>query len=937
MRILFAFSIILFLGISEIKAQCTTVPQVNSVVNGDFEQGYIASGPGSFTSDQVYVYDPTNVPTSTKMDVVMADPTETICSCNNACAWGSDGHFNVAAYYGTFRCDGNNYDGHPFLPESDGRYDHTKGIGGTGKYLMIDTKNGAASGLGIKLWEQQANVVGNQNYYFSSWFINFSPASTGAGNKALLRFVVEAFDASNVSLGVTQLGAQFSPADASRGNNWEQAYRTWTAPLTAVTVKLGIYNQTSSILVGNDIAIDDISFTNGCQSIAGIVPPAPNQGPDLNICSTNGTITLNSNVATNAGAGRTFTWYSGTGNPQTQIVAPSTTANTLAITTPGTYRVCVYESTGGACAKSSTIVITQSQTVSLGPDVSICQPNATTVTLNAALGNTGAVYSYAWTKNASPIGGATSSSYVANSIGTYVVNVTHPTIPACNATDSKDVNNTNTMTTSLGPNVNLCTSPAANFTSSLTGSAFTYQWKRDGVIIPGATSSSYSATIPGTYTVTLVHPVTGCNVTNSASVANTNTITANNVNFCAPPATAVGLSVTGPGILNWYAGSSGGAAIATNTSTYTTPPISTTTTYYVEDGTSSSGTAFPGASAYPTQDYNYNQTMRGIEFQTLKNNVTLKTVDLWIGSYCSDPSVTPTICLRDNSGSTISSVVLPAFVATAASPVKTTFTLNFTIPVQGTYQLVLCGGSAGCSLMSTAAPSNVTDATNTLTFTKGLTLNAWESTSNYFQNITFDAGSNSCSRLPVTAYFTGSCPAPVTLISFEGKEMTKAVLLSWITTMEKDASYYSIERSYDGQNFTSIGRVKATNSSTLSNYDFTDNNAEGGLVYYRLAQYDINGTVHYSSVIVVTLNKNTLYVYPNPNKGMFTLSINSLSGNDISVELINTLGQTVHSELLSNPAGQVSKELDMRELAGGVYYLKVKSGNDYWQERIIKE
>ncbi len=28
-----------------------------------------------------------------------------------------------------------------------------------------------------------------------------------------------------------------------------------------------------------------------------------------------------------------------------------------------------------------------------------------------------------------------------------------------------------------------------------------YQWKRDGVDIPGATSSSYSATLPGTYTV----------------------------------------------------------------------------------------------------------------------------------------------------------------------------------------------------------------------------------------------------------------------------------------------------------------------------------------------------------------------------------------------------------------------------------------------------
>lgn len=433
-----------------LQAQCTTVPQVNSVINGDFEAGYIPSGSGSFTSDQIYVYDPSNAATSAKMDAVIANPTGTPVL---PCAWASDGHYHIASYYGPFMCDGGSYNGHPFLSESDGRDDHTLGPGGGGKYLMIDSKNGPIVGLGITLWEQDVNVIANENYYFSAWFINFSPVSNGA-NRVQARFVVESFNSGGTSLGVTQLGAVFSPADASRGNNWEQAFRTWTAPVGAVTAKLGLYNQTANVGIGNDIGIDDISFTNGCQDIGGNIPPPPDLGPDINICSTNGTITLNSNVATNPGAGRTFTWFSGTGNPQTQIVAPSTTANTININTPGTYRVCVFEATGGACAKSATITITEAQSISLGPNVSLCQPNSSTAALTSTLANTGATYSYAWTRNAVAFPG-TGSTNTASTVGTYVVNATHPTRAACNASASVVVDNTNSMTTFIGNDANL--------------------------------------------------------------------------------------------------------------------------------------------------------------------------------------------------------------------------------------------------------------------------------------------------------------------------------------------------------------------------------------------------------------------------------------------------------------------------------------------------
>lgn len=814
---------------------CTTVPQVNSVINGDFEMGNVASGAGSFVTEQIYVYDPSNTATSVKMDNVLANPT-----ANGPCAWASDGYYHIASYFGAFNCDGGSYNGHPFLTEADGRYDHTQGIGGTGKYLMIDTKNGTpASIYGLILWQQTVSIVSNSQYYFSAWFTNFTPNSTGA-NRADLRFVVEAFDAGNVSMGVTELGTQFSPAETSRQNNWEQVYRTWTSPAGAVTAKISIYNQSTGVTIGNDIAIDDISFSNGCQAVASAAnPPSPFLGADQNLCAVNGNITLNSGVATNAPS-REFSWYSVSGSTETALVTGSTTQNTYAISAPGTYRVCVYEPTG--CAKSDYVTITETNSVNLGADQNLCQPNASTVSFTGTLTTTGATYSYNWLRNGSPIAGTTNSQSFINTTGTYTINAVHPSRAACNATDNVVITANNTMTTDIGPDFNLCASAAANFqqlyTSSLTGSAltyqwqkdgvniagqtlssytantvgtyrlnithpvagcsifdeavvtnattmttdigpdanlctasnavftsslthgtFTYQWQRDGTNIPGATSATYSATIPGTYRLNITQATAGCSLFDQATVTNTNAVTANNANFCAPPATTVGLSVTGPGTFNWYDAASNGNVVATNTASFTTPSISTTTTYYVQDMTSSSGTsyagtAFGGADNWPTFASSEDAIPEGIVLATLKNNVTITSADIYVQEWASISGLVVDIVNASNT--VIGSSAAMSYNNGTGSPYQLTVPLNVTLPTIGNYKMIFryATGSGVIRVESPTFP--ITEGTSTINIT-----GSNDDGRNYFRNIQFSAGSNPCARVPVTAYHTGSCPLPL--------------------------------------------------------------------------------------------------------------------------------------------------------------------------------
>lgn len=75
-----------------------------------------------------------------------------------------------------------------------------------------------------------------------------------------------------------------------------------------------------------------------------------------------------------------------------------------------------------------------------------------------------------------------------------------------------------------------------------------------------------------------------------------------------------------------------------------------------------------------------------------------------------------------------------------------------------------------------------------------------------------------------------------------------------------------------------------------------------------------------------------LFVYPNPTKGMFTLSLNSFSF-DSELEIYSTLGQLI----LIKKINANNTELDLTKYSNGVYYLKVKSGNDQRVIKIIKE
>ncbi len=76
-------------------------------------------------------------------------------------------------------------------------------------------------------------------------------------------------------------------------------------------------------------------------------------------------------------------------------------------------------------------------------------------------------------------------------------------------------------------------------------------------------------------------------------------------------------------------------------------------------------------------------------------------------------------------------------------------------------------------------------------------------------------------------------------------------------------------------------------------------------------------------------------IYPNPNNGLFTLSINAIDNANYIVEIRNILGQIIYSDRLSVFSGDYSKQLDLKEHGSGVYFVSLKTQDSEVVRKVV--
>ena len=188
---------------------------------------------------------------------------------------------------------------------------------------------------------------------------------------------------------------------------------------------------------------------------------------------------------------------------------------------------------------------------------------------------------------------------------------------------------------------------------------------------------------------------------------------------------------------------------------------------------------------------------------------------------------------------------------------------------------------------------------------------------------------------------------PIELVYFDAKKDGDRVNLTWMTAIEENNDYFTIERSADGIMFEELTTVTgAGNSKTSISYEWIDYDTPEGLVYYKLKQTDYNGAFSYSDIISLSNgNKNdavaVMSIVPNPVESEFRTFVKSDKDGEIMLNVVqNSTGQTVFTKKVQVKAGvtEVHGQLSS-DLQEGMYLLQIIRENDdaYNTAKLLKK
>lgn len=188
-----------------------------------------------------------------------------------------------------------------------------------------------------------------------------------------------------------------------------------------------------------------------------------------------------------------------------------------------------------------------------------------------------------------------------------------------------------------------------------------------------------------------------------------------------------------------------------------------------------------------------------------------------------------------------------------------------------------------------------------------------------------------------TGNFFARLILPVEWLSFTALPVDKSVVLSWAVTQDEFNEGFTVERSTtDASNWENIGYIESTGVIGDERYSFSDENVlRDNTYFYCLWQQDVDGTISYSNIELVTFTSNysRINARPNPTNDFVLLTIPADAPEALNYTLINPLGQSAKSSRLTSDQPRIT----LSNLPPALYQLILTGENNYREIiRIIK-
>jgi hypothetical protein len=175
---------------------------------------------------------------------------------------------------------------------------------------------------------------------------------------------------------------------------------------------------------------------------------------------------------------------------------------------------------------------------------------------------------------------------------------------------------------------------------------------------------------------------------------------------------------------------------------------------------------------------------------------------------------------------------------------------------------------------------------------------------------------------------------PVELVDFSGICTSDEIALKWLTASESNNDYFILEKSTDMMTYQQIAIIPGVgNSTTVNSYSYLDKQ-NNGMSYYRLTQVDYDGKKTVFKPIAndchISESLGAIIIYPNPAMEWFSLGLPT--GVKAEIQIFNMMGMVVSEidEITS------TSKIEIRNLAEGVYIVKVRIGNEIYYCKLNK-
>ncbi len=657
-----------------------------------------------------------------------------------------------------------------------------------------------------------------------------------------------------------------------------------------------------------------VTVTNGGCTATSSVTVVINASPTAT-ASANGPLCTGAtlNLSTPAVTGATYAW-TGPGGYTSTTRNPSRTNVTTAMA--GTYTVTV--TNGGCTATSSvTVVINTQPTATASSNTPLCEGATLNLSTPAITGAT-----YAWTGQNSYTSSTRNPSITnvtTGMTGTYTVTVTNG---SCTATSSVNVVVNASPTALAGSNGPLCEGATLNLNTPTVATA-TYAWTGPNGFnssLQNPTLSTITTAMAGTYNLTVT--LGSCSSVSSVVVV---------INPAPTALAAANTPLCSGETLNLSTSANTGATYAWSgpngfTDNQQNPSISNVTTImsgmYEVNVTIGNCSALSTVNVVVNETPTANATSNGpiCEGNTLNLSTTnqVGASYAWTGpngftSSLSNPTITSATSLEAGLYTVVTTI------GSCSSTSSVQVDINAAVPSNASSNSPICEGG----VLNLTTPA-VFGATYSWTGPNGFT-------SNVQNPILFNATANEIGSYTVVVT-TAQCGlvGSTSSTSVNVLPLPAAPIITYVGGILNSNQTSGNQWYLDGEAI--VGEIGVTHTPISSGtYTVTYSNGE-------CTSQESNEILLDFSAIELNDLLEVFEIYPNPNNGTFIVMIAGIKEGNYSVDVLNTIGQTVYSKELGQlHQTSYQENIDLSYLSRGIYFFRISSeGKSTFKKFIVQ-